>query len=424
MRLFILGLWLLSLPVFADTVSFRNDREGDTYYSSRSHKRAMNGAVKKLGESAIVDAFNDVLKETQKNNLCSFALNQSLLQKLKHQNPKFKEYEGALFYLRSQNQLDDAAVRILINAHETITTKVYAKNEDQLHLPSDALTHEIIPIIKSFEGRFLRNNCFDDAYKSLYGEIRNVFDKVTSRQLEALFYEAYIQNHIDEDLYIRLEQARKNELELKGLTLKAYYQKVSSLRNQYPLRDTEEKSSYVTQKVSKMKLSRRQYLLENYTDMQIVFMGNIIKKLRTRLESPKAEILIYDRNEGVETILLEPMERFRLAIKLLRKEMAYLSLNTFFYGGSPSYLDLMTAAFELGIIPASELDELVSIEEIWNPKKTFWQKARVWVTTFGTVATILIPPPYGFIPALALVVIEYTAGNEKNANEEDPTSLF
>lgn len=423
MRLFLIGLCLLALPALAD-VSFRNDREGETYYKSWSHQRALKKAVNKIGESTILEAYQDVIAATERKNLCSFDFNQRLLGKLRLQDKKFDDYDGALFYLRKENEIDDVVVKILLLAHETSTTKVYGKNDDQLFLPSNDIVHEVLPLIGSFEGRFQHNKCFDEAYRALYGEIAKVAGKITETQLEALYYEAFRQNLISEAIYTKLEQARINKLEMSGLSLKSYYQKIMSLRTQYPLRDPTEKSNYVTEKVNKMKLSRRQFLLENYSDVQIVFMGNIIKKLRKRLESPKAEILIYDRNDEFETITLEPMERFRLAIKLLRKEMAYLSLNTFFYGGAPSYLDLMTAAFELGIIPASELDELVSIQEIWNPKKTFWQKARVWVQTMGTVATIVIPPPYGFIPALAIVVIEFTAGNNGDSNELDPTSLF
>jgi hypothetical protein len=42
----------------------------------------------------------------------------------------------------------------------------------------------------------------------------------------------------------------------------------------------------------------------------------------------------------------------------------------------------------------------------------------------GSVATIVTPPPYGFVPALALIVIEATAGKDGTANDLDPTSLF
>jgi len=152
-------------------------------------------------------------------------------------------------------------------------------------------------------------------------------------------------------------------------------------------------------------------------------MGDVIKKLRTRLESPKVEILVYDRQNAIETIPLDPMERFRLAIKLLRKETTLLSTNTYFAGRVPDYMDLILSSYELGIIPASELEELSSIEEIWNPKRTFWQKADVWIRSLSSVATISLPPPFGFLPAMALVVIEMTAGKNSN-NTNDPTVLF
>jgi hypothetical protein len=134
-------------------------------------------------------------------------------------------------------------------------------------------------------------------------------------------------------------------------------------------------------------------------------------------------IQIEEDNEEVEVITLEPMERFRLAIKLLRKEMALLSLNTYFNGRSPDYMDLITASYETSLIPASELKELGGLQEIWNPTKTFWEKASVWIRTFSSVATIALPQPYGFIPALVLVVIEATVGKGSD-NQPDDTVLF
>jgi hypothetical protein len=196
------------------------------------------------------------------------------------------------------------------------------------------------------------------------------------------------------------------------------------LRTQYPLRDIKERSDFTSVEVKKMKSSRRQKLFENYSDLQIIMMGNVIKRLRSRLEYDAVEISGYKEGVLQETIPLDPMERFRFAIKALRKEMSLLSLNTFFNGRSPDYMDLMVASYEIGIIPASELDTVASLEEIWNPKKTFWDKAGIWIKTFASVATIVIPPPYGFIPALVIVVIEATVGKKKDPNANDPSVLF
>lgn len=329
--------------------------------------------------------------------------------------------EGVIYYLRSRNEIDDAVARILLKAQSTTSLKVELP-KTELNYPAKKHVAPSLEIIKNFEKKS-KNQCFDEAYKNLYGDIIRQDKTLDSSNFEALLVEAYQQKVINYNLYYKLEQARANELELSGLTLKAYYKKIKSLRLQYPLRDSREQSDFVSEKVDKSDFSRRQRLLEGYSDLQIVLMANIVKKLRVRLESPKAEILIYDRSNGVETITLDAMERFRLAIKLLRKEMSLLALNTYFAGRTPDYMDLMTSAYEVGIIPASELQEVAGLQDVWNPKKTFWEKANVWIRTLSTVATIAVPPPYGFVPALAVVVIEMTAGTNNNKSN-DPTVLF
>jgi len=426
MRFSLIGLWLIALPLFAaEPVDFTNDREGTSFYDSSSDKRAIARALKQVDESQIRGAFDDVERSLEENKLCSYDLNASLNKKLKEINPKFSETEGAILYLRTQNEFDDSVAKMLMQANTVETTNLrLPKNQEELFLPSDKkVVESAVATIANFEKKNTKGSCFDDSYRSLYGDVLKADKSMKSYHFEALLVEAYQQKKIDINVYMKLERARVNELETSSYSLKSHYKKIKSLRNQFPLRDPEEKSNFVTGKVDKLKVSHRQKLLEGYSDIQIMLMANVIKKLRTRLDSPKAEILIYDRQNGVETIELDPMERFRLAIKLLRKEMSLIALNTYFQGRTPDYLDLMTAAYEVGIIPASELEEVAGLQDIWNPKKTFWEKAQVWIRTLSSVATIAIPPPYGFIPALALVVIEMTAG-KKNDKTDDPTVLF
>ena len=408
----------------AEELSLKNDREGTSYYSSGSDNRAVNRALKKVESHVIIDSFNDALRETEASKVCSYDLNASILKNIKAHNPKFDEMEGAILVLRRENLIDDVSTKILLLANTTVTTDVLLpKKQEELFLPTDKkVVEDSITAIANFEKKG-KTLCFDDAYRTVFGDILKNDKNLKSYHIEALLVEAFQRKVISYDSYLLLEKGRMNELENTTLTLKTYLKKIKSLRTQFPLRDPEEKSNFIAKKADKLKMSHRQRLLENYSDIQIMLMSNVIKKLRTRLESPKAEILIYDRNQGVETIPLEPMERFRLAIKLLRKEMSLLALNTYFAGRTPSYLDLMSAAYETGTIPASELEEVAGLEDIWNPKKTFWQKAQVWVSSLSGIATLVIPPPYGFIPALAVVVIEMTAG-KKDDKTEDPTVLF
>lgn len=422
---FLLSLMaLISFPLFgAETINLKNDREGVSFYSGRSEERAMNKALKSVEGKNIVLAYRDSIRTFDSNTLCSFDLNKTLSKNLQKINPRFSELEGAILYLRSQNEFDDVVTKVLLSAHDVEKTKIFVERRyDDLFYPERDVMDRSLDILSRFEKK-MKQSCLDEGYRTLYGDLVRLDKNIKKEHVEAIFIEAYERRVITQETYEAIQRARINELDKTSLSLKSYYKKIRSLRIQYPLRDSSEKSDFVTQKAYKQKVSQRQRLHENYSDIQIILMANVIKKLRTRLESPKAEILIYDRNRNVETIQLEPMERFRLAIKLLRKEMSLLALNSYFSGRAPDYMDLMTAAYETGIIPASELKEVAGLQEIWHPKKTFWQKAEIWVRTFSTVATIALPPPYGFVPALAVVVIEMTAG-KKDDNTNDPTVLF
>jgi hypothetical protein len=424
MRFTIFSLCLLALPMLAvaQSVDLRNDREGTSFYSSSSDQRAMGRALKQVDQTRIIGAYEEIMREADESKLCSFDISYSLEKKLHQINPKFSETEGAILYLRSQNEFDDIVTKILLMANRVSTTDVvYPKTKGELLLPNSKTIKPSLEIIKSFTKKS-SNLCFDEAYKTFYNDLLKINKDMESYHLEALLVEALQKKMISFDLYLKLEQSRLADLQSMTLSLKTYLKKIKSLRRQFPLRDQDEKSNFVTKKLEKIDLSRRQRLIEGYSDLQIMIMSGIVKKLRTRLESTKVEILIYDRTNGVETITLDPMERFRLAIKILRKEMALLPLNTYFAGRSPDYMDIMAAAYEVGVIPASELEEVAGLQDIWNPKKTFWDKAGVWVRMFSSVATIALPPPYGFVPALALVVIEMTVG--KNNNNDDPSVLF
>lgn len=420
MRLPLFGLLLLSLPVLAqETISFKNDREGKSYFENPSK---VARALRDFRGEELLEIYKNSLKGVEASKVCAYDINKNMEEALLKKSRRFDAYEGVLHYLRSQDQLDDVALKILLDARKVMTTTIEPKNEQEISKPDRAKIAEMVKSVGTFREKFLKNACLDDAYRNLVAEIRKT-GEASDAQLEGLFVEAFKKKAINSQTWLLLERARTNEIGNSALTLRSYHQKVKSLRLHKPLRDATERSDFVTDKVSKMKVSRRIKLMENYTDLQIMLMADVVKRLRTRLEAKKVTIQIEGENEDIEIITLEPMERFRLAIKLLRKEMALLSLNTYFNGRSPDYMDLITAAYETSLIPAVELKELGGLQEIWNPTKTFWEKASVWIRTFSSVATVAIPAPYGFIPSLVLVVIEATVGKGSD-NQPDETVLF
>ncbi len=421
MNSLLLGLILFAMPVLAqETISFKNDREGKSFFENPGK---MARALRDFSGEEILQVYRNSLKGVEPAKLCAYDLNKKMEDAYLKESRRFDDYEGTLHYLRSIDELDDVALKILLDARKVMKTTIdLPKDPEKLRKPGRSKINEMIKTVGTFREKFLKNACLDEAYRNLLGEIRKT-DDVSERELEGLFVEAARKKVINGQTYLLLERARVNEIGNSLLSLRSYYQKIKSLRLHKPLRDPSERSDFVTSKATKTKISNRIRLMETYTDLQIMLMADVVKRLRTRLEAKKVTIQIEGENEEIEIITLDPMERFRLAIKLLRKEMALLSLNTYFNGRSPGYMDIITASYETSLIPAVELKELGGLEEIWNPAKTFWEKASVWVRTFSSVATIAIPPPYGFIPALVLVVIEATVGKGSD-NQPDETVLF
>lgn len=424
MRLLFLALFLIATSAYTaeQTLSFRNDREGKSHYSNFINDYLVKRTLKHATRAEVIDIYRNVLKKQDTRKLCAYDLNKDLSSSFKNKSIN-ADLKGIIYILRQENEIDDVVAKILLTANKVTNTIVpYIDPSENTLLSNNKSLKSKMILVSMFEKRFVQTSCLDEAYRNYYSELLTIDSEMNSNRIKELNLLALEEKRISDDVYNVLEQARVNELEKTPLTLAGYYQKMQSLRTQYPLRDKDERSDFTNTKIKKIKSNLRQRLFENYTDLQIVIMGNVIKKLRARLEYDGVSISGYKNGQLQETITLEPMERFRFAIKVLRKEMSLLALNSYFNGRTPDYLDLMMASYELGIIPATELETVASLKDIWNPKRTLWDKADIWVRTFSSVATVAIPPPYGFIPALAIVAIEATVAKKKDA--DDPTELF
>lgn len=405
---------------FAVAPLLKNDREGKSYYIKKADESNIQKLVNSYSATAIIDMGEAVLNEFNPVNICSL----DVVRKLGKSFSDF-DNETILLTLRELNVIDDIALSILL---KSVNLKNFKKrptySEKTFKNYDEEKKKNLLRLFSTFSKKVERGACSIVEYKSLYSELRNKEKKLKKSELKANLDFALNSKAITQSDYELLERFRKSKVEEWSLLLSDYIKKKNQLRVQYPTNTDDISSSFVTQKMKKTKMSYRMRLYQSYDQFQIVLMADVIKKLRRRIDSDRAEILIFpvDAQEDTEIIPLDPMERFRLAIKLLNREMNDLSINTFFENRRPSYTDLIVAAYELGIIAASEVDEVASLEEIWNPKKTFWEKAQFWVTSVLTVSAVIIPPPYGFIPTLAIVAIQ--ASNQAKKKPEYDHSLF
>ena len=106
-------------------------------------------------------------------------------------------------------------------------------------------------------------------------------------------------------------------------------------------------------------------------------MDQVVSRFQQRAENASwLNIQIYDTSDNLfEELRIEgPTEIYRFCIRLFRKEMSEVKINQLFNGMTPSFNDFLAASYEMGTINHDFLEELYKIEEIWNPKKTKWEK--------------------------------------------------
>lgn len=412
----------LSVPAFAGTHPFSNDREGKSYLLTKADKTAIEVMRKSYHRSELEAAVSAVFNEfpaDRAQSACAF----DMVTKLKAQQGKFSRYNGksALFLktLRYEGLIDDVFLRINLRAL-SLSEKVAPGLRDDFEAP--ARVESLYWPFVDFSVKRARGKCLPDNFRELVSAFRQRTKTITSQQVIAWADEANRLGFITDRAQSELQAAGLVNMDSWEIGLGEYASKREFLRTQFPLTRGAEHSEFMALKAGKTNSSHRLKLYEQYSSLQIAMMGDVIKKLRARLDSPKIEITVHDNDDRVvEVITLDPMERFRFSIKVLRKEMRLLAINSYFNGRQPAYTDLMAAGYEMGVVTAKELDEVAKLEQIWNPKKTFLQKVTEWVRMFGGVLSIVVPQPFGFIPSLAMIGMEAVA-NETGDDTTD--SLF
>jgi hypothetical protein len=424
---------LLSSTSWAVTPLLKNDREGNSALIKKRHKVRIKSLLNEVKQEKLNSIFDESLREFNPKTICAPNLVNKVATAVKASSSiKFyKKHKEAVFQnMRQQNFINDLVLQNILFAADLkspskrILRKNLKKKLKKKLAKSEVTPKEILRKFVSFSQKDNSDACIIESFKTLHREVKGESKKLKRRTFKLMIDYALSTETITKEQYKKIEIARVNHYEELKMTISEFLKKKLRLRRQYPLL-IEGTSNFITEKPKKSKVSYRSKLYQQYDYLQIVMMGDVIQSLRRRMDSSKIEILIFNSEldvDDVERIVLDPMERFRFSLKILRKEMHDLRTNSFFEGRRPSYQDLIVAAFELGMIPAIEVDEVASLEEIWNPKKTFMEKASVWIRLVSSVASIVIPPPYGFVPMLALVAIEATTS--KGKKPELDHSLF
>lgn len=375
---------------------YKNLREGSSHLISHNKKIEIDNLYRGSPDMAVLrKIIND------KNvNRCASKVVSSIQNELGLISEK--DIELAVLALRLEDSIDDVAAAILIKAADSsYIVNPIAKN--------DLTAEEEVKALAVYKTKAadLQNKtlCKEDVYRELVGKLTTASLKF-GKHLKHLNKLALSKNVIKESDYKSVEVMRATKVHEWPITLSTYKSSLETIAKNFPLRKKEASKLVTDAGRFRSKTSLRQGLYEKFNGMQIIILANVVKSLNKRLDSKDINIHINYVDQESEIINLSPMEKFRFILKLLRKELATLNNGTILGGQRANYIDIITAAYEVGYISSTEIEQFAALEDIWNPKKSTKEKVMVWVKVFGGVASVLLPPPFGFLSVMAIMLID------------------
>ncbi|MDD4972761.1 MAG: hypothetical protein PHY93_00340 [Bacteriovorax sp.] len=375
---------------------YRNMREGNSRLINSSKETEISKLYK---NTKSIEVLRKIISDKSINR-CATKVVLAIKDKLNfsHRN----DVELAILGLRQDNSIDDITANILTAATSLniLIPNLIAKND----LTSDE-EDKALEIFNT-EAKHIKNKtlCIEDVYRDLVGKLATDSSKFV-KNLKHINKLALDNNVINNNDFKILEKLRAKKVYEWPITLSEYSQSLDNIAINFPMR-TRESAELITDVKFRVKKSLRQSLYEKYNSIQIMLLANIARDMKKRLESRDITININYVDQNSEIINLSPMEKFRFILKLLRKELATVNNGSLLGGKAANYMDIITASYEVGYISSNEITAMASLQEIWNPTKTTKEKVMYWTKTFGGIASVLLPPPFGFVAVMAIMLID------------------
>ena len=243
--------------------------------------------------------------------------------------------------------------------------------------------------------------------------------------------QAHKDQMIDDSAYAWLGALFTAEYDRAPFTLSMVAPKVRDVKNKSNLNSPLGSPTKIASKKKKKTkgLSNRLYLYQKYTAEQILLIGDMFYRFSRHNWAAKVELVWTYDEEGkdVEKRTLTLMEQYHAAVRTLHVEFASEArVSDIFSGLVIDYDDVVMATLEVGLMPGTDVDRLMKIDDLWSPKVPKWQKIAKAVQTYGGPALIFVPPPFNMISTMALVLLQGTLLKTKSTKHGDDlgTELF
>lgn len=415
--------------VFAIDVNLlQNNKEAYSRLISKQKQRQVNVWLTSQNQNDLKNRIYQFLKDTldffSLNGECELQLARLMIEKAQYYNLASDKYElyTLLNYLRLENHIDDIFLRISSNLIDLEIRLIEMEGSKPVRPfnASNDVTREI-DIAKTYAPFKIhpdeKSQCAISSWRRLIFGLG--WDNLRNRDLlmKKLNYLAFSEGAIELQTYQTLELLRDYNIIDWDITLYQYLDVIKNAKDKLrkPDKPSIRFSNFSSTIVSrKEKITHRERLFKEYTSTQIMMLADIIQKTSRRMDARRISINFENPELPTETeiYVLSPMERYRLSLKMLRKDMAETMRSELFQGKVIQYEDLVSAAFETGLIESQDLEMILKFEEFWNPKIPRWKMYANFAFQMAGSASFYLPPPFNILGALALAITQTKVINQ------------
>lgn len=376
----------------------------------------LRGDLRKGALRALAETFNEM--ERIDTN-CEVGLVRQLQKDAKRHGVITYDEEIHLLnaYLRKEDLIDDILYRLLRDSSHVTLDLEKNVNERAPGRPWNLNTRQNAGVdLEKFFEKVKKwpddiNDCSLDAYFYMSRELKYKNAKDRDSQMFKLLYMAYKDGVINLATFNKLETFRKRG----ALDWQVYFNRYADVVNNAKDKLTKNPETKATNDFSqeyvsrKDRLTKRGNLYSSFNSTQIMMLAQIIEKAARRMDAKQAYLRweFQDDSEGDHEIyVLSPMEQYRVAIRMLRRDMAEVMRSEAFKYTGVEYEDLIAAAYETGFIKSSELDYVLKFEDLWNPKTPKWKKYANFAFSLAGSAAFYLPPPWNIVGSIGLVLAQ------------------
>ena len=442
MKKFIIVLgWALMLIANADAFDVRllaNNKEAFSrelskegkdivsQWTSRHHLK--NETLKARALKALADTFNEMERI---DTTCELGLIKQLQRdaKINQVISDDNETQALIGYLRQQDLIDDVLYKLMRDS-ANVQSDFQKNADDRPARPFNVYTRQNADIdVEKMYAPFRTwpddvKSCTLNTYFEIVNNIKFKNAKDRDGQMAKLNYIAYVNGVIDLEKYNRLMSLQERGVYDWPVYFRRYADIVNNAKDRLT-KTPESKAThnFTVEYVSKRdKLTQRANLYRTYNSTQVMMLAQIIEKTAKRMDARNVSLnwqYTDDPNGEREIYVLSPMEQYRAAIKMLRKDMAEVMRSDAFRGTGLEYDHLIAAAFEAGFIKSHELDQVLKFEDFWNPKTPKWKAYANFAFSLAGTASFYLPPPWNIIGAIGLVLTQTRLVNGDQAPDAD-----